>query len=86
MYLGVSRSLLSLSVSLIPTPRSDEQEKAKVRDCAKKAEKWLFQKLDQQANLPPSKDPVRVRVRVLSEIDLCRPLDWTFLFFLLLFI
>lgn len=35
------------------------QEKAKVRDCAKKAEKWLFQKLDQQANFPPSKNPVR---------------------------
>ena len=34
------------------------QEKAKVRDCAKKAERWLFQKLDQQANVPPSKNPV----------------------------
>ncbi|CAM9352873.1 unnamed protein product [Pylaiella littoralis] len=35
----------------------ETEEKAKVRDCSKKAEKWLFQKLDQQANFPPSKDP-----------------------------
>lgn len=34
------------------------QEKSKVRDCAKKAERWLFQKLDQQANIPPSQNPV----------------------------
>ncbi|CAM9137702.1 unnamed protein product, partial [Sphacelaria rigidula] len=36
----------------------DQEEKSKVRDCAKTAEKWLFQKLDQQANFPPSKNPV----------------------------
>ncbi|CAB1106414.1 HSP70 [Ectocarpus sp. CCAP 1310/34] len=36
----------------------EAEEKAKVRDCAKTAEKWLFQKLDQQANVPPSKDPI----------------------------
>ncbi|CAN0120875.1 unnamed protein product [Ectocarpus fasciculatus] len=36
----------------------EAEEKAKARDCAKKAEKWLFQKLDQQANVPQSKDPI----------------------------
>ncbi|CAM9772641.1 unnamed protein product [Scytosiphon promiscuus] len=36
----------------------EAEEKAKVRECAKKAEKWLFQKLDQQANIPPSKNPI----------------------------
>ncbi|CAN0475393.1 unnamed protein product [Ectocarpus sp. 12 AP-2014] len=36
----------------------EAEEKAKARDCAKKAEKWLFQKLDQQANVPQSKNPI----------------------------
>eukprot|EP00752_Nemacystus_decipiens_P011694 g10378.t1 len=55
----------------------EAEEKAKVRDCAKKAEKWLFQKLDQQANLPPSKDPIvtcaEIKKQELAVHATCRP-------------
>lgn len=53
------------------------EEKAKVRDCAKKAERWLFQKLDQQANVPPSKNPTvtceDIHKQTVATHATCRP-------------
>lgn len=51
-----------------------KQEKSKVRECAKTAEKWLFQKLDQQANIPPSKNPVRGRTGVNNDHFILSPI------------
>ncbi|CAM9320236.1 unnamed protein product [Ascophyllum nodosum] len=56
----------------------ESSEKAKVRECSKSAEKWLFQKLDQQANIPPSKNPIvtceEIRKQALSVHATCRPI------------
>lgn len=55
---GYARSDVGRPLPLV-SRRGTRQEKGKVRECSKNAERWLFQKLDQQANIPPSKNPVR---------------------------